>query len=100
MAIHQGASRITASAFPAGSLTLTVANGQPIRVHGIKFTNTSGGALVVTINNGSGTKITDFDIADAASDEWSVPAMWDAGLQIVSSGAGLGAVVFHDNPGN
>ena len=100
MAIGKGASRITSSAFPAGSLTLTVANGEPIRVHGMLFTNTSSGPLVVTINNGAGTKITDFDIADTVVIELSVPALWDAGLQIVSSGAGLGAVIFHDSPGN
>jgi hypothetical protein len=99
MGIARVASRITASAFPVGSLTLTVASGAPIQVFGIEFTNTSGGALVITINDGAGTKITDIDIADAGHFEWSVPALWDKGIQIVASGAGLGAVVFHGNPG-
>ena len=100
MAIRTHAAVITSSLFPAGSLTLTVASGEPIQVNGIEFMNDSGGALVVTVNNGAGTKICAFDIADAATVEWAVPFLADAGLQIVSSGAGLNAVVFHNNPGN
>ena len=100
MGIGKFASRITSSVFGVGDLTLTVASGEPVQVCGIEFLNDSGGALVVTVNNGAGTKICAFDIADAAVIEWSVPALWDAGIQIVASGAGLNAVVFHNSPGN
>ena len=99
MAGHNVATRITSSVFGAGDLTLTVSNGEPITVYGVEFLNDSGGALVVTINNGAGTKVCAFDIADAATVEWSVPALWDAGFQIVASGAGLNAVVFHNSSG-
>ncbi len=93
------ATRITSSVFPAESLTLTIANGEPVTVYGVEFTNDSGGALTVTVNNGAGTKQCSFDILDTATVEWSVPALWDAGFQIVASGAGLHAVVFHNNSG-
>ena len=93
------ATRVTSSVFAAGDLTLTVSNGEPITVYGVEFLNDSGGALGVVINNGAGTKICGFDIADAATIEWSVPALWDAGFQIVASATGLNAVVFHNSSG-
>ena len=100
MGIHNFASRRTSQDLVTGSLTLTVASGEPIQVCGMVFNNTSGFSIQVTINDADGNKLSAVTVPAFESFEVQTHWLADAGLQLVASAGGVFVTVFHNSPGN
>ena len=100
MGIHSFASRRTSQNLVTGSLTLTVASGDPIQVCGIVFDNNTGSAIRVRINDADGTKIGSVNVPACESFEIQTHWLADTGLQLVAEAAGIFVTVFHNSPGN
>lgn len=86
------------------SKTVTVSNGDPVRVYGISFSSFQVGASTVdiTFNSGDGTS-TYFTLRPVIAAVNEIPIFWiaDKGLSIVLSNGGLLSVwVTHSHPGS
>ncbi len=94
-------SQITASIFPTGSLTLTVASGNPIRVQSILLsTGTGGTAKHFTITDNDDTTLFVVGVAADSSVFMDLDSHFSNGLKIVSESADTSAAVFHTSAGN
>lgn len=97
MSMTSTASRRAYQAFATGAQTLTVAAGEPVKVHGIAFQAVT--AAIYTITDGSDNTEFKYSVAANTSDCIGVCWMADAGIKVVSNKTDGSACVFHDNPG-
>ena len=100
MSLGHTAARRTDSQYAAAG-TMTVANGQPIKVYCIELAGITGAVTVFTIYDGDGTTVRGVvRVAADVSISWGCCHIADKGLAIKSSKAAASCTVFHDSPGN
>ncbi len=94
-------SQITTSQHVAGSLTLTVASGQPIRVQTILLTTgTAAAQIQFTVTDNDDTTLFEVALLTDTSFILNVDAVFSNGLKVVSDTAAASTAVFHTAPGN
>ncbi len=94
-------SQISASVFPAGSLTLTVASGSPIRVQSILLSTgtAASAARQFTITDNDDTTLFVVGVPADSSIFMDLDSHFNNGLKIVGI-QDTSAAVFHTSPGN
>ncbi len=100
MGMFQVASRVSYKDLVTGDLTLTVASGSPIQVHGILFDNHTGTSIHVELQDADGVVFGTTNVPACESFELQTRWIADKGLKIVSEAGGMHVTVFHNSPGN
>ena len=94
-------SQISSSQFPAGTTTLTVASGQPIRVQGIVLTTgTASAQTQFTITDNDDVTLFEVPLLTDTSIFLDVETHYNNGLKVVSDKTASSAAVFHTSAGN
>ena len=100
MSLGNTASRRTDSQFVAAG-TLTVANGEPVKVYCVELAAAVGDNTVFTIYDGDGTTVRGkVNMVANTSLSWGCCHIADAGIAVASDKAAASCTVFHDSPGN
>ncbi len=100
MSLGNTASRRTDSQFVAAG-TLTVANGEPVKVYCVELAAAVGDNTIFTIYDGDGSTVRGkVHMIANTSLSWGSCHIADAGIAVASDKVAASVTIFHDSPGN
>ena len=99
MGMTKVASRRTDSQYAAAG-TLTVENGEAVKVYCVELAAAVGDNTIFTIFDGDGTTVrAKVHLVANTSLSWGVCHIADAGIAVASDKVAASCIVFHDSPG-